>query len=406
MPEKLTEGLIKGLKFEGKATTVRDAKVTGLMVAVNKTGKSYKVQRDLWQGQRGRRKLVKTVRHTLGTTEELTLEEARNRAAAVIDQIKRGIDPNAPAADPAADAGTWTVRRLYEEYIADMRARDCAERSVENMLDRLNRYLSGWADTPLTEIKRSMAREEHRRITRDHGGPSANKTLRDFRAAYNFALKVVDDPDALPGNPVAAVTFNKERSSNRVIMPEDLPDWWAKIQALPNPLRRDMHTLGLLSGLRPGTLVSLRRDWVRTADRAISIPRMKSGRSFDLPLSGRMVEVVERILVTGAVLFPKSEWLFPTRSSKTGEVIATQVWKEKALPSDTGHILRHTYRTIAQREGIDRVNARLLLDHTVPGIDGVYIHERALFDTLLAEQERMTAAIFALLEPEQQKIAG
>ena len=189
-------------------------------------------------------------------------------------------------------------------------------------------------------------------------------------------------------------------------MPEDLPDWWAKVQALPNPLRRDMHTLGLLSGLRPGTLVSLRRDWVRTADRAISIPRMKSGRSFDLPLSGRMVEVVERILVTGAVLFPKSEWLFPTRSSKTGEVIATQVWKEKALPSDTGHILRHTYRTVAQREGIDRVNARLLLDHTVPGIDGVYIHERALFDTLLAEQERMTAAIFALLEPEQQKIAG
>lgn len=150
MPEKLTEGLIRGLKFEGKATTVRDAKVTGLMVAVNKTGKSYKVQRDLWQGQRGRRKLVKTVRHTLGTTEELTLEEARNRASAVIDQIKRGIDPNAPAADPAADAGTWTVRRLYEEYIADMRARDCAERSVENMLDRLNRYLSGWSDTPLT----------------------------------------------------------------------------------------------------------------------------------------------------------------------------------------------------------------------------------------------------------------
>lgn len=76
--------------------------------------------------------------------------------------------------------------------------------------------------------------------------------MRDFRAAYNFALKVVDDPDALPGNPVAAVTFNKERASNRVIMPEDLADWWARVQALPNPLRRDMHKLGLLSGLRRG----------------------------------------------------------------------------------------------------------------------------------------------------------
>ena len=33
----------------------------------------------------------------------------------------------------------------------------------------------------------------------------------------------------------------------------------------------------------------------------------------------------------------------------------------------------------------------------MPGIDGVYIHEGALFDTLLKEQERMTAAIFKML---------
>lgn len=400
MPERLTEAMVRGLSYGGKPSVVRDAKVTGLLVAVNKTGKSYKVQRDLWQGQRGRRKLVKTVRHTLGGTDEMTLEDARSRAEDVIRLIKGGVDPNAPVADPAADAGTWTVRRMYEEYTADMLARDCAQRTVDDMMARLDRYLPKWTDLSIADVRRSMAREEHRRITRDHGPRSANQALRDFRAGYNFALKVVDDPDALPGNPVAAVTFNKERASNRVIMPDDLPDWWARVQALPNPLRRDMHLLGLLSGLRPGTLVSLRRDWVRLGESAISIPRMKSGRSFDLPLSARMVDVVGRALSVSEVLFPKSDWLFPTRSSKTGEVIATQVWKEKSLPSETGHILRHTYRTIAQREGIDHVNARLLLDHTVPGIDGVYIHESALFDKLLAEQERMTAATFALLEPE------
>ncbi|MBS0002370.1 MAG: integrase family protein [Thioalkalivibrio sp.] len=399
MPEKLTEARVKALAFEGKPAVVRDEKVTGLLVAVNKTGKSYKVQRDLWQGPRGRRVLVKTVRHTLGGTEEMTLDDARSRALAVLDQIKRGIDPNAPPPDPAADAGGWTVRRLYDEYIADMRTRECSERTVANMEDRLSRYLPDWADLPIAEVRRSTARDAHRRITRDHGGPSANKTLRDFRAAYNFALKVVDDPDALPGNPVAAVTFNKERSSNRVIMPEDLADWWARVQALPNPLRRDMHKLGLLSGLRPGTLVGIRRDWVRLDAPAISIPRMKSGRSFDLPLSEHMVEVVRHALAAGDVLFPGAPWLFPSRSTKTFEVIATQVWKEKALPSETGHILRHTYRTVAQGVGVDKVNARLLLDNTVPGIEGVYIHERALFDTLLAEQERMTAAILALLEP-------
>lgn len=146
MPERLTEGMVRGLTYGGKPSVVRDAKVTGLLVAVNKTGKSYKVQRDLWQGQRGRRKLVKTVRHTLGGTDEMTLEDARDRAEDVIRLIKSGVDPNAPVADPAADAGTWTVRRMYEEYTADMLARDCAQRTVDDMMARLDRYLPKWAD--------------------------------------------------------------------------------------------------------------------------------------------------------------------------------------------------------------------------------------------------------------------
>ena len=61
--------------------------------------------------------------------------------------------------------------------------------------------------------------------------------------------------------------------------------------------------------------------------------------------------------------------------------------------------MRHTYRTMAQRIGIDKIEARLLLDHTVPGIDGVYIHEKALFDRLLVAQERMSTALLAAVVP-------
>ena len=211
------------------------------------------------------------------------------------------------------------------------------------------------------------------------------------------------DPDQLPDNPVKAVTFNKVRAANRVIMPEDLPDWWEKVQALSNPLRRAMHELGLYSGLRPGSLVGLQRSWVRFDDRAIAIPKMKSGRTFDLPLSACMAEIVMRALDTGHVLYPGSPWLFPTLSTKDpGAVIRTQVWREKSLPSETGHILRHTYRTIAQRIGLDKINARLLLDHTVSGIEGVYIHDKALFERLLAAQERMSNEIARLTrQPER-----
>jgi integrase len=125
---------------------------------------------------------------------------------------------------------------------------------------------------------------------------------------------------------------------------------------------------------------------------------MKRGHPFDLPLPAHMVDLVRRALELSQMLYPGAPWLFPTRSAADRTVICTQVWREKALPSETGHILRHTYRTIAQRVGVDKIEARLLLDHTVPDIDGVYIHEKALFDRLLHAQERMSAAILDLLE--------
>ena len=396
-PTKLTEAFIKGLRYDNKndkPVIVRDSAIKGLMVVANKGGTSFKVQHDLWTGERGRRRKEKTVRRTLGTTEELSLDVARTQAMEVLAQIKHGVDPNVPLAGPGAAA--WTVEKMFDEYVADLRARECAERTIADVAALVKRYLSDWKPLPISEITRSMARERHRHISAKHGKAVANHALRLFQAAYNLALRVVDDADALPDNPVKAVTYNRVRSSNRVIMPDELPEWWAKVQALPNPLRRVMHTLGLFSGLRPGTLVSLERDWIKLDESAISIPKMKSGRPFDLPLSRQMIALVREALEAGDMLFPGSPWLFPTRN-KASRVIATATWKERMLPNETGHILRHTYRTIAQRVGIDQIDARLLLDHKVLGIDGVYIHEKALFDRLVAAQERMSLALLELL---------
>lgn len=401
-PRKLIEGFIRELPL-GKPRLIRDTKVTGLMITVNKHSKSYKVQRDLWQGQRGHRMLIKTVRRTLGSTEELTLEEARLKAEDIIRLIKRGVDPNAPQAKQKAEG--WTVDILFDEYARDLRKRDCSDRTIEDTLARRDRYLPDWKGLPLASLTRSMVRAKHQELSEERGKVTANHVMRDFRAAYNLALRVIDNPDLLPDNPVKAVTFNKERRKNAVIHPDDLPEWWQKIQALPNALRRDMHELGLFSGLRPGTLVSLQRNWIKLDQRAVSIPKMKSGRSFDLPLSTHMVTIVQRALELSDLLFPKALWLFPTRAAKDnpargvvkGQVIATQVWREKMLPSETGHLLRHTFRTVAQREQIDKFEARLLLDHTIPGIDGVYVNEKALFDRLLYAQEKMSSAILRLL---------
>ena len=57
-PRRLTECFINSLPVDGRTThNVRYTKMTGLIVSINKRSKTYKVQRDLWRGDRGQRRL-------------------------------------------------------------------------------------------------------------------------------------------------------------------------------------------------------------------------------------------------------------------------------------------------------------------------------------------------------------
>ena len=394
-PTKLTEKYVHSLEPGIKPYVVRDTGVKGLMVAVNKNSKSYKIQKDLWTGDVGRRRLVKTVRRTLGAVGKLSVKDARREAMRVIASIQDGVDPNMDPDKPSANS--WTLDHMYKEYIADMRARECSEDNIEMVLYRKDRHFKDWKALLIADIKRSMCRERHKKISAQNGKIAANMAFREFRAAYNIALRVADDPDSLPDNPVKAVTFNKERSAERVIMPDDLPHWWERISELKNPLRRLMHELGLFSGLRPRYLVAIERQWIQLGERAIIIPKMKAGRSFALPLSEHMIRIVTEALELSEMMYPAARWLFPSRSNKTGKLIATKVWRERTLPSETGNILRHTHRTVAQRIKIDPIDRKLLLDQTVQGIDGVYVHEKALFDRLLEDQELVSGELLRLM---------
>lgn len=389
--ERLTQKAVDARQWAGTTEFIRDAEVKGLILAINKTSKTWKVQRDMWQDRK-----VRTVRHTLGTADELSLKDARARAKIVIGQIADGVNPNArPVPREAEGPHQWTVARLWDEYEAYMRARGREQRTIDGMRYQLGRYLADWRDTVIADLRKSTCRERHQFITRKHGPYPANQTMRSLRAAYNFAIKR-DDEGLLPANPVGGVDFNPERRREAVILPEELADWAQRVAALPNPLRARMHMLGLFSGLRPGTLISIERDWIDLDGQAIRIPRMKSGRGFALPLSAHMVELVRETLDLSQKLFPTAPWLFPTRTNDGREVVCTRVWRERKMPSETGHILRHTYRTQAEAIGIPTNIARALLDHRAPGIEAHYVHPSGLAAELLNAQERMTEHLLKL----------
>jgi integrase len=391
---RLTQKLVDAQRYESKTTFLRDEKTPGRILAVNKSSKTWKVQADLWH----RRKLVKTVRHTMGSTDDLSLDQARARAHEVRALIKTGVDPNAPATPVERGAvANWTLGQLWDAYEAELLRRNRSPRTVRDFRGYLERHLSDWRDLRLHEITNSMCADRFNYLTDNVGPVAANHVIGALRTAWNRSAAGRSDhtdPVPLQPNPTASVVKHTVAARKQVVLPDELSAWWAMTEVLPNPLRRCMHRFGLLSGLRPGNLMALKRDWIDLPNRAVHLPAevMKRREEFSLPLSQPMVELIEEAQQIGEIIYSGSSWLFPTRSTKCGTV-ATSVAREKSMPGWTGHPLRRTHKTMALIAGVSDLKSALLLHHKIGSIADVYTSPTAMHEDLVAQQERVSALI-------------
>jgi integrase len=394
--QRLTAKLLAALK---PGDLARDDTVRGLFAEVGPTGGiSLKVQADLRVG--GERK---TVKQTLGRYPALGLDAARAEAMRLLAEVREGRDPRAAA--PAPDAAHWTIGKAFDRYVTDLAKRPGSDLSQRDMRNRLARYLGDWLDLPLRELTKEMceARQEQvaaaiRASARQRnatGARTANAVIRDLSAVWNYAVDYTPLP---PASPTRRIKMIGEVREHHEVPIGELREWWAAVGALKNPLRRAMHRLGLLSGLRPGNLVAIERDWLRLGDGAIDFPArvMKGRQPFTLPLSAPMVDLVREALVVGDVLEPGSGWLFPT-TGKDGMCKATTVVREKAaaLKDRTGHALRHTWKTCARNARIPESTIEILLAHRLGGMRDTYGSIAEQLDTLREDQTRVSEYILA-----------
>ena len=351
---------------ERRGYVVRDTELKGFVVIVNKRSASWAVQRDLWQGPRGRRTLVRSIRHTIGRVGIMPLREARERALEAIHLIQQGIDPNESPTNEEI-----TLGEQWHEYEASLKIRGRSDKTIADFMYDL-RYFQDWKHMTLSEIggDRRRVRERHKAITKKHGPYIANRAIRALRAAYNLALKL---DDRLPTNPTIAVTFNRERRRDEAIAGAELPRWWQKVEALENPIRRDLHKFLLLSGMRRTAAVTARWEHVEWDRSCLFVPKPKGGeeRAFYLPLSDYLVDLLRRRQVENETFFPGSPWIWPA-DSKAGHVTEPKETK-RGLPPP--HVLRHSYATFAKAAGLSEMDIALLMNHKLLGVTGGYIHE-------------------------------
>ncbi|MGY4238281.1 integrase [Bradyrhizobium sp. USDA 4449] len=384
----------------------RDTELKGFFVVIGKRRRTFTVQGDLRQG--GKR--ASSIRVSIGDASEMSTRAARATAKEYLAQISRGQHPKnekqaegahpAPAMAIGGTVASITLRQAWERYLeAHLMRKNRSEKTIEGYRDHVDRIFAEWLDITLHELAADPTRvaKKHDDVTRENGPYMANGSMRTLRAIYNHARKT---NRSLPSdNPADAVDWNVEERRNTGMGSADLKGWFAQLATLDNPVRREFHLFTLLCGSRPTALQEVKPEHIDFRRRTLHIPKPKGGKkkAFDIPLSRQMIVCLIRAIRFGRQMYPLQarEWVFPSDSA-SGHLAETK--EDREMLSKWGNDLRQTFRTIATVAGISEVDAKLLMNHAIPGVNGGYItRHKLLEDHLRSQQQAISSAVFAAL---------
>jgi integrase len=384
----------------------RDTELKGFFVVVGKRKRTFTVQGDLRQD--GKR--ASSIRVAIGGTDEISTRNARAIAKEYLALISRGQHPKDEKGSPrtrqtetagnktAATLRGVTLKEAWQRYLdAHLVRKGRSELTIEGYRDHVERIFVDWLDTPLQELASDPARvaKRHDEITNENGPYMANGSMRTLRAVYNHARKT---NKSLPSdNPADAIDWNEEKRRDTGMGTDDLKGWFVELAAIENPVRREFHLFTLLSGCRPAALQEIQPSHIDFQRRIVHIPKPKGGvkRAFDIPLSREMILCLIRVIRFGRQMYPSKagDWLFPGDSA-SGHLAEGK--EDRATLSKWGNDLRQSFRTIATAAGVSEFDAKLLMNHAIPGVNAGYITRHKLLENHLRCQEQaISSAVFA-----------
>ena len=357
---KLTKRTIEEIPFTtGEQKHYRDNELTGFGLRVGQSTKTFFVE-----GQLNRR----TKRISVGRYPLVTPEQARKKALNYLSKMADGCSP----VEKRLERMEVTVADSFKTFFEAKQG--LAAVTVRGYRRSSEIYLIAWAKKPIASISRQMVRDEHSRISKAHGGVTANNVLRHFRSVYNFTSAVHDN---LPPNPCAILTLTRswaqQRRRQTLIGLQQLPSWWHSVHQQPH-YARDYLLIALFTGMRRSEIAQLRWEYINLETRQINLPKTKNGDPLSLPLSEFLTNI---FLVRQAFAETGNPWVFPS-VGKTGHLVETKSFVRRVVQlsgvSFTLHDLRRTFITIAESLDIPAYALRKLLNHRSGGdVTGGYI---------------------------------
>jgi len=370
----------------------------GFGLLVGAASKAWIAQRDLPGGA--------TRRVTLGQYPEMSLTQAKKAATTKLAAMIEGVDPAAERRarvreQQRKEHETYTLRQALENHVGFMKSKKCAQRSIDTLRDCVERLLVAWLDKPLINVTRKDCIERHRVLTETRGPVAANRTLRCFRACWHSAQRLFEQ---LPPHPVLVVYNKQSRKQSPIAWPE-LPAWWAGVDALDNPIRRDLNLVVLFTGLRSEDARTIRWEHVDFDKGTLHRPKPKGGvdRAFTIPLAAHTLGILAKRKLDNRIRFhDDGGWVFPTRDT-AGNVVHVRDARQtayiegedeklrKVTTAPTLHRLRDTFATACLEAGVGMTETKCLMNHTLPSGDVTQGYQRPSIEHLRGCVEKVAA---------------
>ncbi len=334
-------------------------------------------------------------RARLGTTEELTLAEARRRAREFVAALKQTQTsareptapptPAAPRTPSASTPSTVATPILFEHLVARYRELHIPQLSKGSRMNYegvIRNLLKRWRGRPIVEIRVADVESVHRAM---RATPSAaNNYMRVLHHMFERAARWDMFPREFR-NPVAGLRYYREQGRERYLSPQERARLRRVLRAAekkPDGRRGHLRWSTIaaielleLTGCRSKEILDLQWSWVDWANGLILFPTTKTGRDARI-VSDDVLEYLRRLeprRVPGCpyVLYSKTK----RKVSRSSLGDAWRRIRRLAGINDVRlHDLRHSAASDAIRSGATLFVVSKILGHANPKTTARYAH--------------------------------
>jgi integrase len=267
-----------------------------------------------------------------------------------------------------AEAGRWTLNRLWQEYTAHRQIKGLAQDR-----SRFENYIKpAWGNKEPQEIMPMEIDRLRLRILKDKAPQTLKNTLALMRRLINFGMKRRYCLDLSFHLEMPKVNNLKTED----LSPEQLANLLTAIDQDHDSQAANLMRLALCTGMRKGEMFRLKWDDVDSDRGFIHLRDPKGGKDQTIPLNQAARELLEH--------HPKSDspFVFPGRVG--GQRVEMRrpidrIRKAAGLPKDFRplHGLRHTYASMLASTGqVNLYTLQKLLTHKSAAMTQRYAHLR------------------------------